>query len=113
MKLPAEFRTTAKELASRVARGDAVWILDVREPREFEICRVPGSTLIPLGELPKRLAELPDPVTGPDIVVHCKAGVRSAKALALLREHGYERIRNLDGGVVDWVKQVDPSQSTY
>ena len=61
----------------------------MREPREFEICRIPGSTLIPLGELPKRLAEIPQGPDAPDIVVHCKMGGRSAKAVALLRDHGY------------------------
>ena len=63
----------------------------MREPREFEICRIPGSTLIPLGELPKRLAEMPQGAGAPDIVVHCKMGGRSAKAVALLREHGITR----------------------
>ena len=81
-------RDHVEELKAALDRGDAPWILDVREPREFEICRIPGSTLIPLGELPKRLAEIPQGPDAPDIVVHCKMGGRSAKAVALLREHG-------------------------
>ncbi len=111
--LPPEFETTVAELKARLDQKEPVWILDVREPREYEICRVPGSTLVPLGELPKRLAELPDPSTGPDIVVHCKSGVRSAKAVNQLREQGYTRIRNLKGGILEWIKQVDPSQPMY
>ena len=93
--------------------SDPIWILDVREPREFEICRIPGSTLIPLGELPKRLDELPQGADAPDIVVHCKMGGRSAKAVGLLREHGFTRVKNLKGGILAWIDKVDPSQSKY
>jgi adenylyltransferase/sulfurtransferase len=108
-----EFETTVDELKARLDGGEEVWILDVRELREYEICRLPGSTLVPLGELPKRLDALPDPRSGPDIVVHCKSGVRSAKAVHLLRERGYTRVRNLKGGVLEWIKRVDPNQPTY
>ena len=92
---------------------DPVWILDVREPREFEICRIPGSTLIPLGELPKRLADVPQGADAPDIVVHCKMGGRSAKAVALMRDQGFTRVKNLKGGILAWIDKVDPSQSKY
>jgi molybdopterin/thiamine biosynthesis adenylyltransferase/rhodanese-related sulfurtransferase/molybdopterin converting factor small subunit len=111
--LPPEFETTVEDLKARLDRRDPVWILDVREPREFEICRIPGSTLIPLGELPKRIAELPQGDTAPDIVVHCKMGGRSAKAVSLLREHGFTRIKNLQGGILAWIDRVDPTQSKY
>jgi adenylyltransferase/sulfurtransferase len=111
--LPPDLETSADELSARIADGRPVWILDVREPREFEICRIPGSTLIPLGDLPARFAELPDPATGPDIVVHCKSGVRSAKAVRLLRERGYTRVRNLKGGVLEWIRRIDPGQAGY
>ena len=84
--LPAEFETTVEELKARIDRRDAIWILDVREPNEFQICRIPGSTLIPLGELPKRLDEVPTGAGAPDVIVHCKMGGRSAKAVNLLRE---------------------------
>jgi adenylyltransferase/sulfurtransferase len=111
--LPAEFETTVEDLKARLDRGEPTWILDVREPREFDICRIPGSTLIPLGELPKRLAELPAGPDAPEIVVHCKMGGRSAKAVALLREHGYTRVRNLTGGILAWAAKIDPSVPTY
>ena len=111
--LPPDLVTSVESLAGRVRRGDPVWILDVREPREFEICRIPGSTLIPLGDLPKRLDEIPRGDTAPDVVVHCKSGVRSAKAVALLREHGFERVKNLEGGILAWIDRIDPTQSKY
>ena len=110
--LPADQEATVEELKSRLDRND-VWLLDVREPREFEICRIPGSTLIPLGELPKRLAEVPQGTDAPEIVVHCKSGVRSAKAVKLLREQGITRARNLKGGILAWIERIDPSLPRY
>ena len=100
-------------LKQSLDKGDRVWILDVREPREWEICRLPGSTLIPLGELSKRLAEIPQGPGAPEIVVHCKMGGRSAKAVALLRERGIENTRNLTGGILAWIDRIDPGQPKY
>jgi adenylyltransferase/sulfurtransferase len=111
--LPAEFETTVEELKTRINRRDDIWILDVREPTEFQICRIPGSTLIPLGELPKRLAEVPSGAGAPDVIVHCKMGSRSAKAVNLLREQGFTRVKNLKGGILQWIKDVDPTQTPY
>jgi len=102
--------TTPGELKARIDAGIAPVILDVREPFEHAICRIPGSRLIPLGELPRRLSEL-NP--GDDIVVHCKSGGRSARAVSLLREHGYGRAANLTGGILAWINDIDPSQSRY
>jgi adenylyltransferase/sulfurtransferase len=107
-----ELEVSVGELKTRLDKGD-VFLLDVREPREWEISHIDGATLIPLGELPKRLNELPDPTTGPEIVVHCKSGVRSAKAVNLLRENGYTRVKNLRGGILEWIQRVDPSLHTY
>jgi adenylyltransferase/sulfurtransferase len=104
---------TASGLAARLRAGDRLWILDVREVREFEICRIPGSTLIPLGDLPNRLAEIPQGVGAPEVVVHCKSGVRSAKAVALLRERGITNARNLKGGILAWIDQVDRTLPKY
>ena len=111
--LPPEFETTVDELHARQRRGEPVWVLDVREPSEFAICRIPGSTLIPLGELERRLAELPQGEDRPDIVVHCKMGGRSAKAVQLLRKHGVPRVQNLTGGILAWIDRIDPSQPKY
>jgi len=85
-------------------------IVDVREPNEYQINRIPGSVLIPLGDVPKRQNEL-DP--NDEIVVHCKMGARSAKAADFLRSVGFKRVLNLKGGILDWVEKVDPSQPKY
>jgi adenylyltransferase/sulfurtransferase len=111
--LPPELETSVEELKARLDRGDRPFILDVREPHEYQINRIPGSTLIPLGELPQRLTELPQGAGAPDIVVHCKSGARSAKATRLLTERGFDRVRNLKGGIVAWVDKVDPTQPKY
>jgi adenylyltransferase/sulfurtransferase len=104
---------TVGELKERLDRGDRPFILDVREPNEFQICRIPGSTLIPLGELPKRLAELPSGADRPDIVVHCKMGGRSAKAVRQLIDAGVPRVQNLKGGILEWIDKIDPTQAKY
>lgn len=102
--------TTVEELKGRFDRNDDVFVLDVREPQEYEICRIPDSTLIPLGDLPQRLTELEG---HDDMVVHCKSGVRSAKAVKLLREAGFSKARNLRGGILAWIDRVDPSLPKY
>ena len=101
---------TSKELKAELDRGDQIVIVDVREPQEFQINRLPGSILIPLGELPKRYVEL-DP--NANLVMQCKSGMRSAKAQDFLRSKGFTRVRNLTGGVLGWIDQVDPSQPKY
>lgn len=101
---------TVRELKDRMDRGDAPTVIDVREPHEHAICRIPGARLIPSGDLTQRLGEL-DPAT--EIIVHCKSGGRSARAVAILRERGFQHARNLTGGVLAWVTQVDPTQSKY
>ena len=101
---------TSVELKQRLDRGDALKIVDVREPNEYQINRIPGSVLIPLGDVPKRQNEL-DP--NDEIVVHCKSGARSAKAADFLRSVGFRRVLNLKGGILDWVEKVDPSQPKY
>jgi adenylyltransferase/sulfurtransferase len=105
-----QFETTSVDLKKRLDAGDDVFILDVREPNEYQICRIPGSVLIPLGELPRRYAELP---TDKDIVAHCKMGGRSAKATEFLQSVGFKRVKNLKGGILDWIDKVDPSQPKY
>ena len=101
---------TVEELKTRLDRKDAFLLLDVREQREFEICRIPGSVLIPLGELPSRLAELKG---RDDMIVHCKSGVRSGKAVALLRGSGFAGARNLTGGILAWIDRIDPTLPKY
>ena len=102
--------TTVKDLKTRIDGKDKVLVLDVREPQEFQICRIPGSTLIPLNDLPQRLAELEG---YKDMVVHCKSGVRSAKAVKLLHEAGFSDAKNLRGGILAWIDEIDPSLPKY
>jgi len=111
-KVSADQEVSVSDLKARLDQRN-VFLLDVREPREWEIAHIEGATLIPLGELPKRLNELPDPTTGPEIVVSCKTGIRSAKAVNLLRERGYTRVKNLRGGIIEWIARIDPTLHTY
>jgi len=98
------------EVRAKLDRGDKFTLVDVREPHEFQICRIPGSILIPLGELQKRLAEL-DP--NAEIVAHCKSGARSAKAVDFLKQSGYKKVRNMKGGILAWSDKVDPTVPKY
>jgi adenylyltransferase/sulfurtransferase len=111
--LPPEQEITVDDLKKAQDRREALFVLDVREPQEFQICRIPGSTLIPLGDLPNRLAELPSGPGAPPIVVHCKMGGRSAKAVKLLRERGFTEARNLTGGILAWIDRIDPALPKY
>ena len=111
--LPAELETTVEELKARIDRGEPLFILDVREPNEYQIARIPGSTLIPLGELPKRFAEVPSGPGAPDVVVHCKMGGRSAKAVRQLADRGFTNVKNLKGGILAWADRIDPSVAKY
>jgi adenylyltransferase/sulfurtransferase len=99
-----------EELKRRLDAGEGVFILDVRNPPEYAICRIAGSTLIPLPELPQRLGEL-DP--GRELVVHCKGGMRSQQALGILRQAGFRNVKNLTGGILAWADRVDPSVPKY
>ncbi|MGH8910864.1 MAG: molybdopterin-synthase adenylyltransferase MoeB [Egibacteraceae bacterium] len=88
----------------------SVRVIDVREPHEYAISRIPGAQLIPLGELPSRMRELD---SSEDIVLHCKSGARSMQALEQLRDAGFKRLRNLQGGINAYAEQVDRSIPTY
>jgi adenylyltransferase/sulfurtransferase len=102
---------TVEELKRKMdAREPDLFVLDVREPQEFQIARIPGTVLIPLGEVPRRVGEL-DP--DKQVVVYCKSGVRSAKAAEFLRSAGFPRVRNLTGGILAWIDKIDPSQPKY
>ena len=101
---------TVEQLKAQLDQRDEPFILDVREPQEYQICNIPGSKLIPLGELPSRLQELEG---RGEMIVHCKSGVRSAKAVKLLREAGFARARNLRGGILRWIDIVDPTLPKY
>lgn len=102
---------TATELKQWMDEGSDFELVDVREPFESEIARIPGAKLVPLGELAKRLGEIDRSGT---VVVHCRSGVRSAKAIEFLRANGFtNRLVNLRGGVLAWSDEVDPSVAKY
>jgi len=101
---------TAKELAANRERGDVPVLIDVREPHEHEIARIPGSTLIPLNTLPARVSELD---TSRMIVLHCHHGQRSMRALEFLRQSGFQKLKNLRGGIDAWSRDVDPTVPRY
>jgi sulfur-carrier protein adenylyltransferase/sulfurtransferase len=100
---------TPRELKSRLDGGDDLFILDVREPHEFQICNLRGH-LIPLGELPRRVHELD---SSREIVAHCRSGKRSAEAVDFLRKAGFRKILNLKGGILAWSDEIDPSVPKY
>lgn len=101
---------TVKELKALRDAQTPHLLLDVRQPEEHQICRIEGSTLIPLAELPRRLGDLPKDKT---IVVHCHHGGRSMQAVRFLREQGYETAVNLAGGIDAWSEEIDPSVPRY
>ena len=100
---------TPRELKVRLDRGDEVFILDVRELHEYQICQI-GGHLIPLGDLPRRVHELD---SSHEIVAHCRSGKRSADAVAFLRQAGFQKIWNLKGGILAWSDEVDPKVPKY
>jgi adenylyltransferase/sulfurtransferase len=101
---------TPPELAAKLTRGDDFDLIDVREPREWNIARLPGARLVPLGTLPQALETL-DPER--EIVLYCRSGARSAHAKGQLRAAGFQRARNLTGGILRWSDEVDPSVPKY
>jgi len=98
------------ELKQKMDRGDNFVLIDVREPHEYRICSIPGAQLIPLGEFPRHVGEF-NPED--DIVIHCRSGMRSAKACTVLRQAGFQKVRNVVGGILAWSDKVDPSVPKY
>jgi adenylyltransferase/sulfurtransferase len=101
---------TVEELKAKMDRGDAFVLVDVREPHEIEISSLPHSVKIPLGKLQESVGRLS---TDDEIVVHCKMGGRSAKAVQLLLDSGFGNVRNLTGGIDLWAQRIDPSVARY
>lgn len=98
-----------RELQAALARG-AVKLIDVREPHEVDIATIAGSQLIPLNDVAARAAELPQ---NEDLVLYCRSGARSARAVALLQTLGFKRVKNLEGGLLAWADDVDPGMPKY
>src|SRR5579871_992871 len=98
-----------EELKRRLDAGEDLFVLDVREPHEYQICNI-GGHLIPLGDLPKRVSELD---SSREIVAHCRSGVRSAKAVGFLQQAGFRKVHNLAGGILAWADRIDPKMPKY
>jgi len=103
---------SARQLKDMLDNGDNIFLVDVREPNEYEIVSIPGATLIPKGEFLSgaALERLPQDKR---IVLHCKSGVRSAECLAVVKDAGFSDAVHVGGGVLAWIKQVDPSLPEY
>jgi adenylyltransferase/sulfurtransferase len=101
---------TPSEVAARLARHDDFDLVDVREPHEWDICRIPGARLAPLSSFAESLRTLD---SARDVVLYCKSGVRSARALKQLQAAGFRRVWNLTGGILRWSDDVDPSVPKY
>ena len=101
---------TVTELSKKMAAGEDILLVDVREPVEYEICSLP-SILIPLAEIPKQLKKIPQ---NKPVVLVCHHGFRSAQALQYLQHrYGYQNLLNLKGGIHAWAEQIDPSMPVY
>ncbi len=100
---------TVHELKQRMDAGEEIFILDVREPYEYQIANI-GGKLIPLNDVPQRLAEI-DPAQ--EIVVQCRSGARSQRVAEFLKQNGYSRVINLAGGILAWSDHIDPSIQKY
>jgi len=101
---------SATELAERIQRVEKLRLIDVREPHELEISSIASAELFPLGELASRLPELD---SAQEMVVFCKAGTRSRRALELLVSAGFRKVKNLKGGINAWAEEVDLSLPVY
>jgi adenylyltransferase/sulfurtransferase len=101
---------SVEELQRKLQDGEKFVLLDVREGYEYDIARIPGSVLIPLGELHSRMSELD---SADEIVIHCKSGVRSAAALRQLQAAGFAKLYNVEGGILAWADRIDPSVAKY
>ena len=101
---------TVHELKTLIDANDAFTLLDVREPEEFELCNIEGSLLVPLDELEEHISEF-DPEQ--PYVVHCKMGGRSEKAAKILMEKGFNKVKNLKGGIQQWAQEIDQNINMY
>ena len=110
MTQPGVPEITVEELKKKLDAKEDILVLDVREPHELEICRLEGTKEIPLGDLETRFAELDKEK---ELIVHCRSGGRSAKAVAFLKSKGYDKAVNLAGGILAWAEKIDPSMQSY
>lgn len=99
------------EVKAKQDRGEALRLIDVREPGEFAICRIEGAELIPMQSIPQRINDLDN--DGPPLIVFCHHGVRSLSVVAWLRRQGVENCVSMSGGIDEWSRSIDPSVPRY
>ena len=104
------FTITVQELKQKIDRGETVVLIDVREPWEYNIAKIQGAQLIPLGTLATEYKKLD---SNAEIVIHCKMGMRSMDAAQFLLQQGFKNVKNLTGGIIAWSQQIDPSVPIY
>ncbi|TAL10642.1 MAG: rhodanese [Nitrospirae bacterium] len=104
------FTITVQELKQKMDQGEKVVLIDVREPWEYNIAKIEGAKLIPLGTLGTEYKNI-DP--NGEIVIHCKMGMRSMDATQFLLQQGFKNVKNLTGGIIAWSQQIDPSVPIY
>ena len=97
-------------LAAKLEAGESLFLLDVREPNENDLCQIKGSTLIPMGQVPNRLAEIPKDIP---IVIHCHHGGRSQRVAQYLESQGFNQLSNLVGGIDQWAVHINPEITRY
>lgn len=105
-----DLQISVQEVNARIARGDKFLLVDVREPVEHNICRLPGATLIPLGSIPASLNMLLD---ADDVILYCHHGMRSLDAAVWLRQQGVESAKSMAGGIERWSTEIDSSVPRY
>jgi rhodanese-related sulfurtransferase len=105
-----DLQISVQEVNARLARGEKLLLVDVREPREYDVCRLPGATLIPLGSLPASLNKLLD---ADDVVLYCHHGMRSLDAAVWLRQQGVASAKSMAGGIERWSTEIDASVPRY
>jgi rhodanese-related sulfurtransferase len=105
-----DLEVNPQEVKQKIDRGEKFVLLDVREPWENEICRIDGSVLVPMRELPSRTAWLEE---AEEVVIYCHSGIRSLNAAAWLREQGVESARSMAGGIDRWSVEIDPAMPRY
>ncbi len=106
-----DLQITAKEVSERIARGDNLLLVDVRESWEYDLCKIPGARLIPLGTIPANLNTLLD--VDDEVICYCHHGMRSLDAAVWLRQQGVESAKSMAGGIERWSAEIDPSVPRY
>ena len=105
-----DLQISAKEVQARIARGESLLLVDVREPWEYQLCHIPDAKLIPLGTLPASLNALLD---AENVICYCHHGMRSLDAAVWLRQQGVESAKSMAGGIERWSVEVDPQVPRY